>query len=525
MTNKVKKNNVQNATVLSERPPIVVIVGHIDHGKTTLLDYIRKTNVAGGESGGITQHTAAYEITHNNKKITFIDTPGHEAFSAMRKRGATIADIAVLVIAADEGMKQQTFEALDQILESGSTLIVAINKTDKPEANVQRVKQQLAEKGILLEGWGGTVLSQELSAKTGKGVPEFLDLILLAAEMEELKVDLAAPASGAVLEAHKDAQIGNITTLLITNGTLHHGEYIVSGMVMGKIKSMTDSQGRQIKEAASSAPVIIIGFEDLPASGDTFYAVAGKKEAAALKKEKPKAGSQQIAASTGEEGKPILCVIVKSDAYGTSEALAKLINGLRFKNVSARILKNEVGDLNESDVLLAKSSHAAIIAFKISIPNFVAKLVQFSGVSVLSADVVYEAIDGIKEKMRELLAPEIMRTDIGKMTVLATFKMEATRMIVGGKITDGKIKKGAKIDVKRKDTLVFAGKITQLQHNKKAMDEVSTGNECGIMVVPSVPVGDKKIEVGDDIIIYEEEIKKKELEPLAEEGAQKNPVS
>ena len=501
-------------TNTGERPPVVVIVGHIDHGKATLLDYIRKTSVAAGESGGSTQHTAAYEIMHNGKKITFIDTPGHEAFSSMRKRGATIADIAVLVVAADEGMKQQTEEALSQILESGSTLLVVINKTDKPEANIQRVKQQLAEKGILLEGWGGTVLAAELSAKTGKGVPEFLDLVLLASEVEELKADPKVPASGVVLEAHKDARIGNITTLLITDGTLHQGDYVVSESAMGKIKSMTDTQGTRITEATFSAPVVITGFEDLPSAGNPFQATADKKDAAALKKEKPRAGTQQIAASTGEEGKPILGVVVKSDAYGTSEALTKLISDLQFKNVSVRILRNEVGDLNESDVLLAKSSKAVIAAFKISIPGPVAKLVQFSNVSVLSADVVYDLVNGIKEMMRELLPPEITRIDIGKLNVLATFKIEPTRMIVGGRITDGKIKKGAKIDVKRKGVLILSGKITQLQHNKKDMPEVSSGNECGIMVIPSVPAGDKKIEAGDDIYIYEEEVKKKELVPL-----------
>ncbi len=498
----------------TERPPVVVIVGHIDHGKTTLLDYIRKTNVAGSESGGITQHTAAYEIVHNGKKITFIDTPGHEAFSSMRQRGATIADIAVLVIAADEGMKQQTEEALTQILESGATLLVAINKIDKPEANIQRVKQQLAEKGILLEGWGGTVLTSELSAKSGKGVPEFLDLILLASEVEELKADPKIPATGVVLEAHKDSRIGNITTLLITNGVLHQGDYVISESVMGKIKSMTDTQGKRISEASFSAPVIITGFEDLPSSGSTFQSTIDKKEAVTLKTDKPKAGTQQIAASTGEEGKPILGVVVKSDAYGTSEALVKLINGLQFNNVSVRILRNEVGDLNESDVLLAKSSKAIIAAFKISIPNPIAKLVQFSNVKVLSAEVVYDLVNEIKEMMRELLPPEITRIDVGKLNVLGVFKIEPTRMIVGGRITDGKIKKGAKIDVKRRGVLILSGKITQLQHNKKDMPEVSSGNECGIMVMPSVPAGDKKIEVGDDISIYEEEVKKKELVAL-----------
>ena len=518
MTAKQTKTKADSG--LTERPPVVVIVGHIDHGKTTLLDYIRKTNIAGRESGGITQHTAAYEIEHPStssgqvKKITFIDTPGHEAFSSMRKRGANVADIAVLVIAADEGMKQQTNEALDQILESGSTLVVAINKIDKPEANVQRIKQQLAEKGILLEGWGGTVLSQELSAKTGKGVPEFLDLLLLATEMEELRADPKAAASGVILEAHKDAKTGIVATLLITNGTLRHGEYVVSETAMGKIKSMQDAQGDRLDAATFSSPVVITGFEELPAAGNAFVAAADKKTALALKKEKPRAGSQQLAASVTQEGKPELGVIIKSDAYGTSEALEKLINGLQFKNAGVRILKSDVGDLNESDVLLAKSSHAVIAAFKIGIPNPVAKLIQFSGVSVLSADVVYNLVDAIKEKMQDLLPPEVTRTDLGKLAVLATFKSDTSRMIVGGKITDGKIKKGAKIDVKRKGLLLFSGKISQLQHNKKDMDEVSSGNECGIMVSQLGNVGDKKIETGDDIVIYEEQAKPKALEPL-----------
>src|SRR3990170_1185675 len=288
MTKQNIKQNPDN-TAQTERPPVVAVLGHIDHGKTTLLDYIRKANVAGKEAGGITQHIGAYEITHQTadgqeKKITFIDTPGHEAFSKMRSRGAQVADIAILVVAADEGAKPQTLEALEQILASKAILIVAINKMDRPEAKPERVKQQLAEKGVLLEGWGGAVPNQEISAKTGQGVPELLDLILLAAEMEELKADPSAPAEGVVIESHKDAKIGNSAALIIKNGAMRVGNYITCNGTVDKIKSIRKSDGQPVSEAAFSSPVLVTGFNELPLVGEVFRTAPDSKTAEKLKK-------------------------------------------------------------------------------------------------------------------------------------------------------------------------------------------------------------------------------------------------
>lgn len=500
-----------------ERPPIVAVLGHIDHGKTTLLDFIRKTAVAAKESGGITQHIGAYEITHTlpdgtKKQITFLDTPGHEAFSKMRSRGANVADIAILVVAADEGAKPQTFEALEQIQASGATLIVAINKIDKPEAKPEKIKQQLAEKGVLLEGWGGTISNQEISAKTGKGVDDLLSLILLTAELEELKADHKEPAKGIVIEAHKNARIGTVATLIITAGTVHRGDFIVAGNAMGKLKTLTLSDGSTVNEATFSSPIVVTGFETLPAVGEEFTIASSKKEAeertAAHHKGMHAVPTQQKETT---EGKPVLNVILKADTSGTKEALEKIIGGLVFPVAEVRVIKSEVGEITDNDISLAQSSNAFIAAFKVKTPANIAKLIQAGEVRAAQADIIYELVDATKEALRMLAPPVIFRNDLGALSILATFKMDRSRMVVGGKVASGKIKKGAKADVKRKGVLVMTGKITQLQHNKAEIAELAAGSECGIMFMPATP-SDKRIEVGDQIEIYEEEVKPGSLE-------------
>lgn len=508
-----KPNTSSSPPTLTERPPIVAVLGHIDHGKTTLLDHIRKSAVAAKESGGITQHIGAYEITHNAKRITFIDTPGHEAFSKMRSRGAKIADIAILVVAADEGVKPQTLEALEHIQQSGAMLLVAINKIDKPEANPEKIKQQLAEKSVLLEGWGGTVPNQEISAKTGKGIDDLLTLILLAAELEELKADAAAPAEGVVIEAHKNARAGIVATLLVKNGTLAQGDFIVAGNALGKVKSLTTSAGTPASSATFSSPVIVSGFETLPGVGETFYATESKKAAETLVASWKEAQTKPLAAVIQESTKerPVLNVIVKADTSGTKEALEKMVAALDFPTAATRIVKSEVGEVNDGDVSFARSSSAVIVAFKIKTPSAIAKAAQNAGVAIVEADIIYELTDALKEMLRKLLPPDIVRNDIGVLSILAVFKTDTARMIVGGKIADGKIKRGAKADVTRKGVLIMTGKITQLQHNKVETNEVPKGNECGIMFAPASPSADKHIEVGDRIEAYEEEVK---LRPL-----------
>lgn len=503
-----------SSPTLIERPPIVAVLGHIDHGKTTLLDHIRKSAVAAKESGGITQHIGAYEITHNAKRITFIDTPGHEAFSKMRSRGAKVADIAILVVAADEGVKPQTLEALEHIQQSGAILLVAINKIDKPEANPERIKQQLAEKSVLLEGWGGTVPNQEISAKTGKGIDDLLTLILLAAELEELKADTAAPAEGVVIEAHKSARAGIIATLVIKNGTLAQGDFLVAGDALGKVKLLTTSFGTPASSVTFSSPVIVSGFETLPNVGETFLTTKNKKDAEALAASWKEAQTKPVAAIMQESTKerPVLNVIVKADTSGTKEALEKMVAALDFPAAAIRVVRSEVGEINGGDLSFAQSSKAAIAAFKIKTPSAIAKAAQNAGIEIIEADIIYELTDALKEMLRKLLPPDIIRNDIGALAVLAVFKTDATRMIVGGKVADGKIKRGAKADVTRKGALIMTGKITQLQHNKAETNEVPKGNECGIMFAPASPAADKRIEVGDRLEVYEEEAKLRPLE-------------
>ncbi|MBI1755081.1 translation initiation factor IF-2 [Candidatus Azambacteria bacterium] len=513
-------NAPASSSATTTRPPVVAVLGHIDHGKTTLLDCIRKSAVAAKESGGITQHVGAYEIAHalpdgTSKKITFLDTPGHEAFSKMRARGTKAADIAVLVVAADEGVKPQTLEALEHIAASGATLVVAINKIDKPDARPEKIKQQLAEKGILLEGWGGTVPNQELSAKTGKGVPELLSLLLLVAEVAELKADPSLQAQGIVIEARKNAQTGNSATLIILNGTLHQGEYIVAGDAIAKTRSITTSDQKTVPSATCSSPVVIIGFETTPVIGERFYAVKDKKSALALietaQSKKETAAPSGAPAESEENKKLTLNVVLKADTTGTKEALEKIVNDMVFSAVAARVVKSGIGEVSENDVAFAQSARTIIVAFKVKVTASAAKAAQAHAVPVLFGETVYELADAIQQKLRELIPPEITRNDLGKLTVLATFKMDRIKMVVGGKVNDGKMKKGVKVDIKRKGALVFSGKISQLQHNKAAVTEVELGRECGMMIVPVAPQ-DAFIEVGDELVAYEEEMKQKALE-------------
>lgn len=496
---------------LIERPPVVVVLGHIDHGKTTLLDYIRKTNVAAKESGSITQHIGAYDIEHNGKKIAFIDTPGHEAFSKMRSRGASVADIAILVVAADEGLKPQTLEALEHIQFSKVPFIVATNKMDKPGADPNKVKQQLAEKGVLLEGWGGTISNQEISAKTGAGISELLDLILLTAEMEELEADPSIPAEGVVIESRADSKVGSIATLLIKNGTLKVGDFIVAGSISGKIKKMEDAKGLSIESASLSTPVQVTGFDSLPSVGEEFYVVKNKKAAEEMAELHKKTAVLGVKLSDADKsGKKIINILLKGDAAGTKEALEKLTEDLVFADIAASVLKSDVGDINENDIKFARSTGAIIAGFKVKIPAQAAKLADQQKIKIIMGDIIYETIDKIKEEMSKYLEPETTRHDIGTLKVLATFKMDKLKMIVGGKVMDGKIKKGVKIEVKRNGESIMTGKLTQLQHNKENVAEVVAGKECGIAFAPD-KVSEQKIEVGDILEIFEEEIKQKVL--------------
>ncbi len=498
MTKEKEQNSI-------ERPPVIVVLGHIDHGKTALLDYIKKTNVVSDESGNITQHIGAYEITHNNKKMTFIDTPGHEAFSKMRSRGAKVADIAILVIAADEGLKLQTKEAIEHIKKAGLDMIVAINKIDKPEAAPEKIKQQLAEEGIMLEGWGGTVSNQEISAKSGKGINELLDLIALATEIEELKANKDIPGEGVIIEARTDAKIGNITSLLIKNGLIKTGDFIVAGTSFGKIKKMEDDRGNIIKEAQFSAPVQVTGFDSLPTVGDEFYITKNKKESEKLTELKKETESLGVKSQDKDlTDKKLINILLKADVSGTEEALKSMVSDLIFDDVAVNITKSDIGDITENDIKFSRSTNSIIAGFKIQASGQIKKLAEQNEVKIITANVIYEVIESIKKELASLLTPEITKNVIGKLQILATFKQDKTKMIAGGKIIDGKAKRRAKMEVTRKGEPIITGVLVQLQQNKEDVTEVALGKECGIAFQPDKST-EEKIEVGDILEIYEEE--------------------
>ena len=503
----------------------MVVLGHVDHGKTTLLDYIRKTNVAEKESGGITQHIGAYQIKHPvkapatptgqvMKTITFIDTPGHEAFSQMRSRGAKVADIAILVVAAEEGVKPQTKEVISHIKEFEIPVVVAINKIDKPEANPGKVIGELAKEGIVVESQGGKVPSVNVSAKTGKGVDELLEIILLVAEMEELKADAAKSASGVVIESYLDSQRGPVATLLIQNGTLKKGDIIVCGDSYGGVKMLENFQGDSIEEAPPSAPALVLGINQAPTVGDKFE-VVDSEEMAREKVEKSAASESMQAGPSKFEGfgGKILNLILRADVRGSLEAIEGVLKNIKQENVVINILKSEVGDISESDVKLAFSTGSTIIGFRVKLSNFILELAKRQRVRIKTFEIIYELVEEVKRGLIKLLEPEIVREDLGKLKVLAIFRKEKSRMIVGGKVISGKVENKALVNIIRparssggNEEKIGKGRIIQLQQNKKDINEVEKGKEAGILFE-----GDMVIEEGDILEIYREEKKAREL--------------
>ena len=502
------------------RPPIVVVMGHIDHGKTKILDWYRQTKVVEQESGGITQHIGAYEVEHHGKKITFIDTPGHEAFSKMRSRGANVADIAVLVVAADEGIKPQTKEAIDIIQKNNLTFVVAINKTDKPEANIDRVRQQLAEENILVESYGGKVPSVQISAKTGENMDELLEVLLLLAELENLTAQPQKPAEGVVIEAHLDPKRGITSTLLIRDGGLALGSILVIGNSVENVKIFEDFLARPIERAGPSSPVRIIGLAQTPLVGDTFRAFGSRIESEEFaktviredKKPRPKL------VKTGEEGgKPIFNLIIKADVLGSKEVLEESLKKIESATIGLNILKSEVGNINETDIKLAMATKlVTIIGFKVKVDSSAREIADRNNIRIVTGDVIYKVLDEVKEKMQEMIPPSINRIDLGKIKILKVFsakggatsggKKGGNKQVVGGRVEDGIVRKGARIDIKRFREVVGVGTILELQRGKQAAEEVAKGSELGILADSKTP-----IEEGDVLEIYQEEIVKQKL--------------
>ena len=485
----MKKENPTTENLIP-RPPIVVVLGHVDHGKTSLLDYIRKTKVAEKEAGGITQHIGAYEIAVKGKRITFLDTPGHEAFSQIRSRGAKVADIALLIVAADEGIKPQTKESLDCIKEAKIPFIVVLTKIDKEGANPEKVKKDLTELGVYLEGWGGDVPWAEVSSKTGKGIDELLELILLVAEMEELKANPQEPASGIIIESHLDSRRGITVTLIITNGTLYLKDKIAAGSAKGKVKILEDFQGNLIEKATFSSPIRIIGFETLPSAGEEFF--AGEEGS---KKTETEASSRILAKELGDKNSPLrIPVIIKSDTLSSSEALECVIDQLgQEKSWLFLILKNEIGDLSEGDLKIIPQERTLIISFRINKkPEIVSIFLANKNLIPLEGEIIYEIKDKIQKIIEDQFINKPTEEILGQLEVLIIFHPEKGNQLIGGKVIEGLVKNKARTRVLRNKEIIGEGKIVNLQKNRVDVNEVATGGECGILIDCS-----KLIEKGD----------------------------
>ncbi|MEK7203863.1 MAG: translation initiation factor IF-2 [Patescibacteria group bacterium] len=486
----------------AKRPPIVVVLGHVDHGKTKILDYIRKTKIAEKEAGGITQHIGAYQVQHNGKMITFLDTPGHEAFSAIRSRGAKVADIAILVVAADDGVKPQTKEAIKHIQDAKIPFIVALNKIDKEEARPVMAKNQLAEAGVLLEDYGGQISAVEISAKTGKNVDELLELILLTAELENLEANPNQKAKGVIIESHLNPKRGYLATLLIQKGTLKIGDHIVSGGTLAKVKMMEDFAGKVLREGRPSQPVLTLGWNESPDVGENFQAAETKEETETLLNRPLKPEVPIFLKKTGpqKENKKILNIVFKADTQSSLEAISEAIKNISSEEVSYNVVGYGIGNIKDNDIQTAANGEGIIYGFYVEIENSAGRLAEKEKVKVKTFKIIYELVEELRKDLSELLEPEIKRTVLGKLKILKLFKKGTNYQIVGGKVSWGLARRGALIDVLRNNGKIVSGRLSQLQHNKVDVEEVKEGLECGIRFE-----GPVEIKEGDVLEIYEEE--------------------
>ncbi len=482
---------------LIPRPPVVVIMGHVDHGKTKLLDYIRKTTIAEKEAGGITQHIGAYEIIYKDRKITFLDTPGHEAFSKLRARGVKAADIAVLVVAADDGVKPQTIEALDHIKKAEMPFIVAINKIDTPGSNPEKIKKELAEQDVLVESWGGKIPSVEISAKQGTNVGQLLDLIELLSDLNEIKADPQKPGEGIIIETHLDPRRGIVSSLLILDGILKIGDYILSGEATGKIKMLEDFLGNSVKNLTFSSPALAIGFTKLPLIGEKF--ITSEIPFSPALKVAMKIGNfiEKSLETESEENPNTVNVIIKADVQSSVEALKESLEKISLENGVIKVVKAEAGNVNENDFKTAAVSGALIIAFNVKIGG-IASLTEKQKKNLISGNIIYDILDRVKIIIEEKLKPKVEREEIGRLNVLGVFRQEKGRQIIGGKVVSGEITKGVRVEVSRNETIIGQGRIISLQSEKKDIGKVETGHEAGM----GVDFGEPKISAGDILIFF-----------------------
>jgi translation initiation factor IF-2 len=502
---------------LIPRPPIVTVMGHVDHGKTSLLDSIRSSNVIAGEAGGITQHIGAYNVTlDDGRKITFLDTPGHEAFTAMRARGAKVTDVAIIIVAADDNVMPQTVEAINHAGAAGVPIVFAINKIDKPGANPEKIKERLAEMNYLVEDWGGKYQSQDISAKKGIGIKELLEKVLLEAELLELKANPNRRASGSIIESELDKGRGYVSTVLVENGTLRQGDIVLAGSYFGRVKAMFNERNQRISEAGPAEPALILGLNGAPQAGDTFNVMENEQDARSIANRREQLQREQSLRTQkmltlDDIGRRIaignfqqLNIIVKGDVDGSVEALSDALIRLSTEEIQVNVIHKAVGQISESDVTLAAASDAIIVGFQVRPSLGARKEAEKEGVDIRLYSIIYDAIEEVKAAMEGMLSPDIKEEITGNVEVLDVFKITKVGTVAGSMVRDGKIKRASRIRLIRDGIVIFTGELDSLKRFKEDVKEVTAGYECGITIRNF-----NDIKVGDIIESYEEiEIKK-----------------
>lgn len=507
---EVKEDDAHQGTKLADgegsaRPPVVAVMGHVDHGKTSLLDAIRTTNVVAKESGGITQHIGAYQIKRADRWITFLDTPGHEAFSAIRAHGARLTDVAIIVVAADDGVKPQTKEAIRHAQEANVQIVIAINKIDKEGADPNRVRQELSELELVPEEWGGKTVMVDVSAKDGKNIDKLLDVVLLVADIEDLKARPDGPAEGVVIESHLETGRGPVATVLIQHGSLKLGDYIVSGATHAKVRSLGDFHGKRVKGADPGMPAVVTGFKAVPAFGDVFYVVDNEK----IARERAVANQRQTSIKSMVKVKKIeasdltdaitagqvkeLNIVIKADVQGSLESLLESVASLRNEEVAVKVVSQGIGDISESDINFAQTAGALLIGFNVSMGSAVKQLATRERVQIRLYKVIYELLDDLRQALSQMLAPEVVELPIGKLKVLGVFKTTKAEVICGGEVLDGKVEPGVQVRVMRDKVEIATGTVNTVQKEQNQVKEVVEGEQCGlnIAITTAIQVDDR----------------------------------
>lgn len=510
-----REKNLSGAT----RPPVVAVMGHVDHGKTSLLDAICETKVASGEAGGITQHISAYQVTRGERTITFLDTPGHEAFAAIREHGAHLTDVVVIVVAADDGIKPQTVEAIRFATKAGAKIVVAINKMDKEGANPDRVKQQLSEHNLLVEEWGGDVVVVEVSAHTKLGIDKLLDMILLVSDVEDLKAEIDAPATGLIIEAHMEQGRGPVAVALVETGTIKKGDFVVAGSTYAKLRNLESTLGKPLPTAGPSTPVIITGFKSLPEFGNEFNVVKTEKDARALANENERdtasahvgndiSSTELIRKINRSKELNERNIIIKADVQGSLTSVMDSLKTLNTDEVATRVVGSGVGVITEKDLHLASTSDAIIYGFNIDAPSSIRQLASRDKIPLRMFSVIYELIDDAKQELSALLSPEIIRTDLGRLIVRGVFKIAKTEVICGGEVTKGKLVYPSRASVMRDGEELADVEITMLKRGPQETKEVQSGEMCGVSFTSESRVDLKE---GDQLEFYTVETKERTL--------------